>query len=86
MTITHDSDLNNKQKDMGHSYTINGDKIYPKKAIQELKRLQVEINQIDNWKDNHFLDPSDNIDEWAKKTNEKDINTARIAEIILNEL
>lgn len=92
MTITHDNTLTNKQKDMD-KFDLMPQTIVKASVIEELKRLQLEIDRANEerefwtWEkiegkcnDKVFLENNTPLLNVIEK------NTARIAEIILNEL
>lgn len=94
-TITHDYDLTNKQKDMD-KFNLIPQTIVKASVIEALKRLQLEINDSEEirnkimW-ENFSRPKSEALNIIDGKTINDLIaiqskNTARIAEIILNEL
>ena len=96
MKITHDNTLTNKQKDMDYkaatSIITSGVKEHPQGQVEELKRLQLEIDEYveyGNWFTSESWNRDMTLEEEEKCTslyNTSVKNTARIREIILNEL
>lgn len=91
MTITHDNTLTKKQKDMD-KFDLIPQTIVKASGIQELKQLQLEIDDFEvygNWYTTESWSRDMTLDEVEKSNMlyERSIkNTARIREIILNEL